>query len=235
MSKKYKRYRKKDDFSYTIGPFPTFEMLESANVEIIHVFLHEDFHELEKLMSILENKGISYSFSPKVLRRISGRDNAYVIGVFKKEEKELEKGNHLLLENIRDMGNLGNILRSSLAFQVKNIALIGNTVDFYDPRVIRASMGAYFKVNLKHFDSLEDYKKTFSNKIYAFELNDRAKELSDLSPGSPFTLAFGNEGEGLSQDFEREESVFIDQSEEVDSLNLHTAVAISLYTLRERL
>lgn len=232
MSKKYKRYRRKEEFSYTIGPFPTFEMLEAKSVKVIHVFIDDNFNEKKKLMHLLKEENISFSLEKKVLRRISGRDNSYVIGVFKKEERKLQNGNHLILENIRDMGNLGNILRSSLAFNIKNIALVGDTVDHFDPRVIRASMGAYFKVNIQHFDTLEEYKNSFSNNIYAFKLENTAKELSDLSPVHPYTLAFGNEGEGLSKSFKMCESVFIDQSDEVDSLNLHTAVAISLYTLR---
>ena len=57
------------------------------------------------------------------------------------------------------MGNLGTIIRSSLGFGIKNIALIGNNIDYLDPKVIRASMGAIFKMNIVRFETLEDYLK----------------------------------------------------------------------------
>lgn len=62
-----------------------------------------------------------------------------------------------MLHHPSDSGNLGTILRTALGFGLKNIAIIRPAVDSDDPRVVRASMGAAFSLNIRHFDSFEQY------------------------------------------------------------------------------
>ena len=117
-----------------------------------------------------------------------------------------------------------------LAFGYKDLALISNTCDVYNPKVVRASMGAFFKLNIQRFDNLEDYKKNFpENKIYSFLLDESSNELSDVKFDEPFSLAFGNEGAGLPQEYYNENKIFINQSKDVDSLNLPIACSIAMY------
>ena len=72
----------------------------------------------------------------------------------KKEEKEL--GNRiLLLDEIQDPGNLGTIIRSAVAFNFDTIVLGDNTVDLYNPKVIRASQGMLFHINIINRNLLE--------------------------------------------------------------------------------
>ena len=72
----------------------------------------------------------------------------------------LQEGNHVVLVNPGDMGNMGTIMRTMLGFNYYNLAIIRPGVDVFDPRVLRASMGAMFHLNIEYFDSFEDYGKS---------------------------------------------------------------------------
>ena len=107
----------------------------------------------------------------------------------------------------------------------------------YDPKVIRASMGAVFHLNIQQFAAFEDYAKLNADrKYYAFMLDDTAKQLSELRlEDSNYALIFGNEAAGLPSDFAHiAQPIFIPQSSNVDSLNLSVATSIALYTFRNK-
>ena len=228
---KFKKYKKNDKHSYTFGAFPTLELIRSNNYNIIAIFIDDKYNDKENLIKELEDKNIYYEIAPNVIKRISNKENTYVVGVFEKKNYKLEKNNHIILHDISDMGNLGTIIRSMLAFGYKDLALIGNVADIYNPKVIRASMGAFFKIRFTHYDTIEKYIEEFDNKLYLFMLsNDMKDSIFNKKLASPYSLVFGNEGAGLPSEFEKlGEKIFIPQSDEVDSLNLPIAVSIGLY------
>lgn len=84
MDVNYKKYKKEDEYSYALGPFPTFEMIENSPQNIVEVFIDEDFNQREKLEDICIEKGITYSYNKKILDRISNKEICYAAGVFKK-------------------------------------------------------------------------------------------------------------------------------------------------------
>lgn len=227
------RYKKDFDYSYCLGPFPSMELIKERADLVRMVYISKDYNEKDGLVEKLDYLNIPYDFSEKTINRLSDKKKEYLIAVFDKKKESLEKGSHIILEGVDNMGNLGTIMRSMLAFSYKDLAIIGDSCDYYNPRVIRASMGAFFKLRIEKFESLEDYKKSFpENKIYSFLLNDRARGLSETSFKEPYSLAFGNEGAGLSEDFFEENPVYIEQSADVDSLNLPMAATIALYKTR---
>ena len=231
--KKYIKYKKNLEYSYTMGPFPTIELIENRLDLVEEVLISEDFNDKDKLIDLLNKNKIHYTISDKQINKISLKDKEYVIGIFKKEKSDLKGHNHILLDGIDNMGNLGTIMRSMLAFSYRDLALISNTCDVYNPKVIRASMGAFFKLNIKQFNSLEDYKKNYpDNNIYSFVLDETSVELSEVKFKKPYSLAFGNEGKGLSSEYYLENKTFISQSKDVDSLNLPIACSIALYESR---
>lgn len=228
---KFKKYKKNDKHSYTFGAFPTLELIRSNNYNIIAIFIDDKYNDKENLIKELEDKNIYYEIAPNVIKRISNKENTYLVGVFEKKNYKLERNNHIILHDISDMGNLGTIIRSMLAFGYKDLALIGNVADIYNPKVIRASMGAFFKIRFTHYDTIEKYMEEFDNKLYMFMLsNDMKDSIFNKKLASPYSLVFGNEGAGLPNEFEKfGEKIFIPQSYEVDSLNLPIAVSIGLY------
>ncbi|MFH1697896.1 MAG: TrmH family RNA methyltransferase, partial [Candidatus Omnitrophota bacterium] len=150
-------------------------------------------------------------------------------GVFNKYTTTLDtSSNHVVLCNPDDMGNLGTICRTMLAYDFNNLAIIKPAADIFNPKVIRASMGAVFSLNVEQFSSFEEYQHKFSNTTYTF-MSDGNTLLDSVIFKKPCSLVFGNESQGLSQEFKKiGTSVKIPQSTKVDSLNLSIAVGISL-------
>ncbi|MBA3868998.1 MAG: TrmH family RNA methyltransferase, partial [Anaerolineae bacterium] len=137
--------------------------------------------------------------------------------------------NHVLLVSPSDMGNLGTTLRTLLGFGFHNLALVKPAVDVFDPRTIRASMGALFQVNFAYFDSIDTYQTHFAHHLYPFMTNGEVL-LSKAEFTPPFTLVFGSESSGLDESYRKlGTSVTIPQTKAIDSLNLSVAIGIALY------
>lgn len=233
---KLKQYKKEFNYTYTLGPFPTFELINSKPELVDRVILSEKFNELDKIILILKEKKIPFSFEPRTLERIGNKKNVYVAGVLKKYAENIKEGNHLVLDNISDMGNLGTIIRTMVAFGIKDLALIGNSCDIFNPKVVRGSMGALFKIRFEYFKTIEGYIKKFNNNKYAFILDENSKNILNTTIEKPYSLIFGNEGSGLGKEYYRSdiEKIIIEQSSEVDSLNLPIAIGIGMYTIKNK-
>lgn len=135
----------------------------------------------------------------------------------------------LLLENIKDAGNLGTILRSCKAFDINSVLLLGDTIDVYNPKVVRASVGC-FDLPVINVD-YDDLKK-FSHNFYSTALYENSVSLKDVKFEQPFIIAFGSEADGLTKEFlsaVNSKNVKIETSTQVESLNLASAVSICLY------
>lgn len=231
-----KKYKKDFEYSYVLGPFPTLELIDSKPEIVEKVYISPDFNEISKVTKKLDGHSIAYEISNDNLNRISLKKKEYMAATFKKYSSKIEKeSNHIILDRVSDMGNLGTILRTMTGFGFKDVALIGNCCDIYNPKVIRGSMGSFFKINFENFSSLEEYRSIHDNEIYAFMLDKSAKLLKDVNFPKKFALAFGNEGSGLGEEYETEDinKVIIPQSEEVDSLNLTIAAAVAMYEAKK--
>ena len=116
----------------------------------------------------------TYYVTPEIMKKITSLDNPpTVIGICKKlEEKELGD-KILILDNIQDPGNLGTIIRSACAFNIDTIVLSENSVDLYNPKVIRATQGMIFNVNVieKDLSSFIPLLKTQEYKIYGTDVD----------------------------------------------------------------
>ena len=122
------------------------------------------------------------------------------------------------------------IMRSAAGFGITDLVIITPAVDHFDPKTVRASMGALFHLNISVFSSFEEYKKQYGNReMYPFMLKAK-KKLSELKVSKPYSLIFGNEATGLPDSFLNEgTSVIISHSNRIDSLNLPIAASIALY------
>ncbi len=235
MDVQLKSYKKDFDYSYTLGVFPTLELLNFQIDNVIKVIISQsgmDNQGVIKILDVCKEKNIEVQINDKAINRISKKENCYAIGVFKKYSLRLSaSNNHVVLVNPGDMGNLGTIIRTIMGFGIKELAIIRPGVDIYDPKVVRSSMGALFRLSFQYFDSFSEYMNSFNHDIYTFMLN--AKETLHsvrISDANPFSLVFGNEGSGLSDDFlDIGTSVIIPHSNEIDSLNLSIAVGIASY------
>lgn len=231
-----KAYKKSYEYSYTFGMFPTVELIKSRPDAVLKVLVSSNFKADTSSLDIFElceSKKINIEINDKQFNRIGAKENCYVIGVFTKYECAINSNKpHVVLVNPSNMGNMGTIIRTLTGFGISDLSIISPGVDIFDPKVIRASMGAVFRINFKYFDNFDDYRADFMNhKIYTFML-DGEKSLKDIkhNPEEFFTLVFGNEATGLDSSFLKVgTSVVIKHTNNIDSLNLTIAAGIALY------
>jgi TrmH family RNA methyltransferase len=228
-----KKYKKSLPYSYSFGVFTTLELLRYRPDRVDKVVIDpkgEKNRGTKEIEDICRAKNIKVEHDAGFVRRLSGKENAYVLGIFNKYDGKIEKGKtHVVLVEPSDTGNLGTVMRAMLGFGVENLAVIRPAVDVFTPKSVRASMGSVFRMNVEYFNTFEDYMEVHKNKPYLFMLNGQ-KLLSQVSFQSPYALVFGNEGEGLPDSLKKYgDTVKISQSENIDSLNLAVAVGIGLY------
>jgi RNA methyltransferase, TrmH family len=136
----------------------------------------------------------------------------------------------VVLEDIQDPGNLGSILRSAAAANVKHVVLSKGCVFAWSPRVIRAAMGAHFLLDIYEQQNLIEVLKAFSGKKVATTLGAKAS-LYDSDLSGPIALMVGNEGAGLSPALSSLADVVmtIPMLGKMESLNAAAAAAICLF------
>jgi TrmH family RNA methyltransferase len=235
METKLRTYKKDLEYSYALGASPAIELLKNRPEDCFKIVFSPSYTDNDgNIKNLCGNYKIPCEENQKIINILSPKENCYVIGVFKKRIQIIDKNkSHVVLDNPSDMGNLGTIMRSCAGFGIENIAVIGNGADVYNPKVIRASMGAFFHVNIEYFKSIYDYIKIHGEReIYTFMLN-ADYNLSELTvdKNNIYSLIFGNESSGLDYDIYKSigKSVVIKHTDKIDSLNLPIAVSIALF------
>lgn len=225
-------YRKDSGETYGLGATVVMEYLLHAKDKASAVILHPQFRSEETVSKInaLCGSSIPVSVEEKPFNILSKKENCFVICVIEKKEEHIQNGNHMVLVNPSNAGNMGTIMRSCLGFGVRDLAIIPPAVDHFDPKVIRASMGAAASVRTEIFDSFEEYAARFpGNKLYPFML-DGSTKLHETTIEKPFSLIMGNEATGLPSEFSKiGRPIRIDHSNAIDSLNITIAASIGLY------
>lgn len=238
---KLEAYDKSLDYSYAPGIFPATECLKNAPKRCLRLLLSsasEKSEGAQKLRAQAEEMNVRVEIADRALERISKKENCFAAMVYKKQEGVFDAdAPHIVLVNPSDSGNLGTILRTALGFGLVNIAIIRPAVDSDDPRVTRASMGAAFSLNVRHFDSFDEYRAEFPDRqLFPFMLTG-AVPLAEAvrKVTGPFSLVFGNEASGLPDVFaEYGISTLIPHSGKIDSLNLAIAAGIGMYAFKNR-
>ena len=142
----------------------------------------------------------------------------------------------LLLDGIQDPGNLGTIIRSAVAFNVDTICLSHDTVDIYNPKVLRSTQGMIFHTNIiiKSLKEIISMLKEREIPIYGTRV-DYGIDVSTLreKDRKKYALVMGNEGKGVSEEILDmcDEYIYISMNPDVESLNVGVATSIILYEL----
>ncbi|MBP3611287.1 MAG: TrmH family RNA methyltransferase [Lachnospiraceae bacterium] len=228
-----KSYKKDAEYSYTLGAFPTIELLKTRPEEVLEVYVHSTFTDVKTIEELTKPYGIPVLCQDKTIHKLSDKENCFVIGVLKKYQDTLRADqSHVVLVNPGNMGNMGTIIRTAIGFGIKNLSIISPGVDVFHPKTIRASMGALFRINCQYFPSFEAYEAAYpEHEVFCFMLNAEQQLTVENCPKPKlFSLVFGNEATGLEDSFlEKGTSIIIPQSEEVDSLNITIAAGIGMY------
>lgn len=156
--------------------------------------------------------------------------------VRKKEEKPIGE-KIIVLDNIQDPGNLGTIIRSALAFNFDTIILSTDTVDLYNPKVLRSTQGMIFHINTI-IGNIENIINDLKNKDYKI-LGTKVTNGIDVKKSktfSHFAIIMGNESRGISSNLEKlcDEFLYINMNEKCESLNVAVAASILMYELGDR-
>ena len=230
---KVNSYKSDNIYTYGLGATVAMEYLLKRRAVVKAVILHPGFRSvetIEKIKTICGND-IPVSTEEKPFNILSKKDNCFVIVVIEKKKVTLKDGNHMVLVNPSNCGNMGTIVRSCLGFGVEDLAIVGKTsADPNDPKTIRASMGACASVRIEVFGDFSDYQKRFpNNNLYPFML-DGSTKLQETTINKPFSLIMGNEATGLDPAFKNiGQPIRIEHSSNIDSLNITIAASIGLY------
>jgi TrmH family RNA methyltransferase len=175
--------------------------------------------------------------SENVMRSISDTESPQgILGVFEMREMPIPKALDLILvlDQIREPGNLGTILRSAEAAGVQAIFLTQGTVDPFSPKVLRAGMGAHFRIPVRNvpWGEIESHVKSFGLYTYLASVDD-GEIYYRANFRRPLTLIMGGEAQGASQ-FAYEISdgiIHIPMPGGSDSLNVSVATGILLFEI----
>lgn len=160
-----------------------------------------------------------------------------IIGVCKYIDENKPLGDRILiLDNIQDPGNLGTIIRSSVAFNFTSVVLSLDTVSKYNNKVIRSTQGMLFNTNVISCDikSLIKKLKDENYVIYATDVVDGV-DVKDIKKPSKFAIVMGNEGSGVSSDIKdlADCNLYIKMNKDCESLNVAVASSILMYEMQD--
>lgn len=229
--KKYRDETKK----FLLEGFKAIEEAFKSGIEIEQAFVLKESASKYAFL----NDSVVLTTEP-VLKKISTTDSApEAVAVAKQKiytTADLKNAKKVvLLENIKDLGNLGTILRTAKAFSQDSVILFGDTVDLYNPKCVRSAVGNLWKipvVQIKDFETLKNAFASFESVATLPSAKDTVS-LKGFEVKSPYLIMFGSEADGLSHeliDFATKK-VTIEMNSDVESLNLSISVAIFLYSL----
>lgn len=174
-----------------------------------------------------------FEVSEAILKKLSSQDSGTsVLAVCKKQYSYEIKGNVCMLDGVQDPGNLGTILRSCVAFGIDTLVSSLDTVDFYNEKVIRASEGSLFHLNLLKKDLKEMIKELKKQDYFIYATNvHKGANIKEMTLKNKYAIIMGNEGNGVEEAVQNlaDELLYIPMSEGVESLNVGVATSILLY------
>lgn len=157
-----------------------------------------------------------------------------IIGICSKLEEKTIGNKIVILDDIQDPGNLGTIIRSSVAFNIDTIVLSKSSVDLYNSKVLRATQGMVFNTSVIERDLIDfiPHLKEDGYIVYGTKVNG-GKSLKNVEKSQKFAIIVGNEGNGVKDTILDlcSDYIYIDMNKSCESLNVAVATSIILYEL----
>ncbi len=181
--------------------------------------------------------GVPYTYvSLEVMKKISDLESVSdYFGICSKKVED-DIGEHILvLDDIQDPGNLGTIIRSSIAFNFDTIVVSHATVDLYNPKVVRSTKGMIFNINVLVRDIPTFLKELDDYTIYGTDVKDGI-DIKDEKFPTKVAIVIGNEGKGISEEVRKEcqKFLYIGMNSACESLNAGVAASIIMYEVDSR-
>ncbi len=192
---------------------------------------------VKELISLkeIETSCDGYLVTEKIMKQLTTQvTTPTIIAICYKIPEKKIIGKVLILDNIQDPGNLGTIIRSAVAFNFKTIILSDDSVDLYNPKVVRATEGLIFKINI--------LRKNLNKEIICLKDRDYHVIGSSLNSANniitnhpDIALIIGNEGNGIKKNLLEmcDEIIKIPISDKCESLNAGVAASILMYEMRD--
>ena len=144
----------------------------------------------------------------------------------------------VIIENLQDPGNLGTIIRTGEGAGISGVLMSSNTVDIYNPKTIRSTMGSIFRVPFVYENDFLDAIDSIKNKeitVYAAHLDGKNGYTAEKYSG-PSAFLIGNESNGLTESAAKKADVLIriPMCGKVESLNAAIATTVLLYEARRQ-
>lgn len=226
------KYRNETGLFLIEGEKGVLEAIQNG-VELQHIFVQEGFALYDNQNIIETNEAVLSKISdaksaPRVVA--VAKQPKYNINTFKNYKKVV------LLEGIKDAGNLGTILRTAAAFGIDGIVLYGDTVDLYNPKCVRSAVGNLWKIPVVSVNTYDVLSKIFANfeRVATLPKGDDVVSLKEYSPAESVLIMFGSEADGLSEQLKKfaTKNVTIEMVSDVESLNLSVSAAVVLYKIK---
>jgi TrmH family RNA methyltransferase len=226
-SLKLKKYRNKASVFVVEGAKNVSEVLHSK-FEIQHLFITEKYLK-EFGASIPSSQPFTLCSDKELINLGTFQSNEYALAVVKMNERAISLENDkiiLALDDIRDPGNLGTIIRIADWYGINNIIASEETADFYNPKVISASMGSFTRVNVIYMNMALFFQKNPSFRVYGAFLNGNS--IHTLTPKFPAAILLGSESNGIRPDLYAfcHEKITIPRLGGAESLNVAVSAAV---------
>ncbi len=171
-----------------------------------------------------------------VMKKISDMESISEYYAVCEKKSDNYIGNRIImLDGIQDPGNLGTIIRSAVAFNFDTVVLSKNTVDLYNPKVIRSTKGMLFNINIIQTDLEEFINKLDGYTIYGTDVVN-GNDIKDIDIPSKMVLVIGNEGRGISDNIKElcNKFIYINMNNKCESLNASVAASILMYEVNNK-
>jgi len=239
-----KKYREETGLFIIEGYKSVCEALKSG-LKMQSIFVTENFKKdlssfpQDRLYLVSEKvmKKISTTASPTEVMAVANQPKFSLKDVFKDKNPLI-----ILLENIKDPGNLGTIIRTAKACSVSGIVLAGECADVFNPKTVRAGAGSVWRMPVIKIPEIKNVKNILNNEkkctFFATGVRKSGAESflkSDFK--EPSVIMFGSEADGLSDGLfsQADKIITIPMNNEVESLNLSISTGVILYeAVRQR-
>lgn len=227
-----KKYRLENQLFIAEGVKVIQELLQSN-------FVLEDLFATEEVINSfsVNNKMVVTDAEMKKITALSSPSSCLAVFQMPKERKISNQGLIVALDDIRDPGNLGTIIRLCDWFGIEQMICSKETVDVFNPKVVQATMGSLARVNIQYID-IQEFISNSSLPIFGTFMDGNNIYSEDLPADG--IIIFGNEANGISAEIEKLVTNRIaiprfGKLQKTESLNVATATAIILSEFCRRL
>ncbi len=217
---KQKKYRDLEKMFLVEDEHLVLEALKAGYVKEIYTTNNNSHYEVP-----------TYVVTDKIMKLISNQvTSSKIIALCYQMEEKNYDGNIIILDNLQDPGNLGTIIRSAVAFNFNTIVLSNDSVDGYNPKVVRSSEGMLFHINIIR-TNLEEFLDNLDNTYTKITTDVKnGQNIKDIH-FKKCALVIGNEGNGVSKKIQDkcEVKVNLKMNNNCESLNAGVAASILMY------